>query len=119
MRLEMRRAPKQLGSRRWPPWLRWFDSNPSAAFKQIEKSSQDVPASGLPATTDLLGRDSSGACEWERHASFKNLVRQLLHETSVNPGFGSRLDFCPEFTKPDSLKVRLMGTPKNHRSPPA
>jgi hypothetical protein len=31
----------------------------------------------------------------------------------------SRLELCSEFTKPASLCIRLMGTPKNHRSPPA
>jgi len=30
-----------------------------------------------------------------------------------------RLEFCSEFTKPHSLTIREMGTPKNHRSPPA
>lgn len=29
-----------------------------------------------------------------------------------------RLEFCVELTKPDSLTIREMGTPKNHRSPP-
>jgi|SRR6185295_17778131 hypothetical protein len=31
----------------------------------------------------------------------------------------NRLKFTPEFTKPASLIIRLAGTPKNHRSPPA
>src|SRR6185295_12551697 len=35
------------------------------------------------------------------------------------PSGASRLEFCSEFTKPDSLCIHLMGTPKNHRSPPA
>lgn len=38
---------------------------------------------------------------------------------SQKPTATMRLEFCPEHTKPDSLRIRLMGTPKNHRSPPA
>ena len=30
----------------------------------------------------------------------------------------SRLVFCPEFTKPDYLKLRLSATPQSYRSPP-
>ncbi len=30
-----------------------------------------------------------------------------------------RLEYCAEFTKPDSLRIRLLGTPKSYRSPPA
>lgn len=30
-----------------------------------------------------------------------------------------RLAFCTEYTKPDSLRIFLFGTPHNHRSPPA
>ncbi len=45
-------------------------------------------------------------------------VRTLLHRHLTAPGLTTRLDFCTEFTKPDSLKIRMMGTPKNHRSPP-
>ena len=30
-----------------------------------------------------------------------------------------RLEYCAEFTKPDSLQIRLPGTPQNYRSPPA
>ena len=41
----------------------------------------------------------------------------MLCVTQALPG--TRLDFCSEFTKPDSLCIRHMGTPKNHRSPPA
>jgi hypothetical protein len=31
----------------------------------------------------------------------------------------SRLAFCTEYTKPDSLRIFLFATPHNHRSPPA
>jgi len=31
----------------------------------------------------------------------------------------SRLDLCAEYTKPFYLRIRLLGTPQNHRSPPA
>jgi hypothetical protein len=46
-------------------------------------------------------------------------TRELLGLRPVHPPVGSRLDYCAEFTKPDSLKIRLTGTPKSHRSPPA
>lgn len=47
---------------------------------------------------------------WQEH-------RSLAAQTKL-PAL-SRLELCTEFTKPASLCIRLMGTPKNHRSPPA
>jgi len=46
-------------------------------------------------------------------------VLTVLAMSSTNPLVRWRLEYCVEFTKPDALCIRLMGTPKNHRSPPA
>jgi hypothetical protein len=51
--------------------------------------------------------------------AIRESVRHLLDLRPHLPVAGSRLDYCVEFTKPDSLKIRLTGTPKSHRSPPA
>jgi hypothetical protein len=48
--------------------------------------------------------------------------RNPLHQGAVHSHrriMATRLELCTEFTKPDSLCIRSMGTPKNHRSPPA
>ncbi len=52
-----------------------------------------------------------------KHPDEPQKIWSLLCLTQPLPG--NRLDFCAEFTKPDSLCIRHMGTPKNHRSPPA
>lgn len=80
----------------WPPW-------PGL-------SSPALPACGCSGSTLAAGAD-----EGFPYA----LVRSLRLQRLIAPGMTTRLDFCTEFTKPDSLKIRLMGTPKNHRSPPA
>ena len=138
MRLEMRRPAKQSALRRWPPWILMaalvgvstvdlilpapchLESKHPAAFKQFESSPHGVPATGHQPLASDLRRSSSGAMERERGSGLLlGLIRQLLDQPVIYPGSGSRLDYCSEFTKPDSLRIRLMGTPKNHRSPPA
>lgn len=99
--------------------LRLFNSDVPVAF-QFEQATSDHE---LPSTQDLTAKRSldgkSGSCEHVRERSSDHgLIRDLLHQAPVNPGFGSKLDLCSEFTKPDSLVIRSMGTPKNHRSPP-
>jgi hypothetical protein len=143
MRLEMRRVAMHFATRRWPPWVlvgaicafsvadatlstldedwaRYSISDQPAAFKQFENQSHGMPASGRQSATNVSRRSSPRMSDPEQGSSFlRGQVWDLLHQPRVNPGLGSRLDFCSEFTKPDSLKIRLMGTPKNHRSPPA
>ena len=46
----------------------------------------------------------------------QQLWKFLLH---AKPVVAHRLDYCAEFTKPDSVCMRSLGTPKSHRSPPA
>ena len=99
--------------------LRLFNSDVPLAF-QFEKVTPDHE---LPSTQDLTskGARSGRPGSWERareRSSDHGLIRDLLHQAPVNPGFASKLDLCSEFTKPDSLVLRSMGTPKNHRSPP-
>src|ERR1051325_6864603 len=99
-----------------------FDSGQPVAFHQCEKSSQsgDLPAGGHVAAIKGSGRAFSWA--WERcrdKSSDHGVTRDLLHQRPVKPGVTMKLDFCSEFTKPGSLVIRSMGTPKNHRSPPA
>ena len=58
-------------------------------------------------------RDGGGGPRSRRIPLFQGAIhshRQIM---------ATRLELCTEFTKPDSLCIRLMGTPKNHRSPPA
>ena len=62
----------------------------------------------------LLGNGSEFSSEPESK-SFGHLFFSAYPKVSAP----SRLESCTEFTKPDSLCIRLMGTPKNHRSPPA
>jgi hypothetical protein len=138
----MKRSAKPSSDLRWPPWvpigawlvlsiahasllpaldevlLRHLGSAPPAALKRLEKSPEGVP---VPSRSAAVARRTSCGSEGRiREASFpQGLVRDLLHRTSLNPRSGSPLEFCAEYTKPDSLKIRLMGTPKNHRSPPA
>lgn len=66
-----------------------------------------LPSPGIHAQTA-----TSGA-----HVDEKLKLWTLVIHPKPLPG--SRLDFCAEFTKPASLCIRSMGTPKNHRSPPA
>jgi hypothetical protein len=99
--------------------LRLFNSDVPVAF-QFEKA---IPDHDLPGTQDLTAKNvrTGKSGSWERareRSSDHGLIRDLLHQAPVNPGFASKLDLCSEFTKPDSLVIRSMGTPKNHRSPP-
>jgi hypothetical protein len=99
-----------------------FHSDLVVAFHQCEKSSQ---SGDLPAGDHVAGIKGSGRAfswVWERcrdKSSDHGVTRELLHQRAVKPGVTLKLDFCSEFTKPGSLVIRSMGTPKNHRSPPA
>lgn len=99
-----------------------LDSDHAVAFHQCEMSSQ---SGGLPAGGCVPGvktSDRAFSWAWERcrdKSSDHGVTRDLLHQTPVKPGATLKLDFCSEFTKPGSLVIRSMGTPKNHRSPPA
>ena len=100
--------------------LRLFNSGVPVAV-HLEKPSADHE---LPSTQDLTAKSirgaKSGSEERARERSSDHgLIRDLLHQAPVNPGFGSKLDRCSEFTKPAYLVIRSRGTPKNHRSPPA
>ena len=98
-----------------------LDSNQSVAFHQCDTSSQsgEMPTGGEPGAK-ASGRTSSWALERCRDKSSDHgVMRELLHRRPVKPGVTLKLDFCSEFTKPGSLVIRSMGTPKNHRSPPA
>jgi len=142
VRLEMRRLTRRFSELHWPPWiligawvglsvldisslraldedwLRYLGSDQPLAHQNIEPFSKGTPIPGSGST--VVQRASSTSLDRIREASFPlRLAQELLHQPLVNTGSGSRLDFCAEFTKPDSLKIRLMGTPKNHRSPPA
>jgi hypothetical protein len=138
----MRRAPRTAPSRRRISWLfaaslivlpvvdgflspelsALFDLDQPVAFHHSEKSSQ---SGDVPATGNVLGvkaSRSSFSWAWERcrdKSSDHGVTRDLLHQRPMKPGMTLKLDFCAEFTKPGSLVIRSMGTPKNHRSPPA
>ncbi len=45
-------------------------------------------------------------------------LEEWTRASQSRPQSGSRLNYCAEFTKPDSLCLRRMGTPVNHRAPP-
>jgi hypothetical protein len=72
------------------------------------------PKSGLLYVVDSDVRPDIGVTS---HGS--PAMRLWLEVEVQKPLVSSRLQFCSEFTKPDSSCIRLMGTPKNHRSPPA
>lgn len=98
---------------------RLLDSDVPVAF-HFEESTSDHE---LPSTQNLTAKNAGSAKAGfgeraRERSSDHGLIRDLLHQAPVNPGFGSKLDLCSEFTKPDSLVIRSMGTPKNHRSPP-
>jgi hypothetical protein len=100
--------------------LRSLSSDAPVAF-HFEESTSDHE---LPSTQNLTAKNAGSAKarfgeRVRERSSDHGLIRDLLHQAPVNPGFGSRLDRCSEFTKPASLVIRSMGTPKNHRSPPA
>lgn len=61
----------------------------------------------------VLSRDDAGRSA-ERFTAPRVLAPEL-----PNPLGSCRLEYCAEYTKPGSLCIRRMGTPKNHRSPPA
>ena len=99
--------------------LRFINSDVPVAF-QFEEGTPDHE---LPSPQDLTAKGvrHGKPGSWERvreRSSDHGLIRDLLHQAPVNPGFASKLDLCSEYTKPDSLVIRSMGTPKNHRSPP-
>lgn len=105
---------------RHPEALRLLNSAVPVAY-HFEKPASDHD---LPNVRDLASKclrtSKPGILDRSRERSLDHGLHPiLLHQTPVNPGFASRLDFCSEFTKPDSLVIRSMGTPKNHRSPPA
>lgn len=78
-----------------------------------------LPTRGQEFTAKTLLRSLPGA--WERsreRPSDHGSTRDLRCPQTATPGFASKLDSCSEFTKPNSLVIRSMGTPKNHRSPP-
>jgi hypothetical protein len=100
--------------------LRLLNSAVPVAFQQFEKSTPDQN----PGKPDLSAKsprraDSSFAERTRDQSAKQGPTRDLLQQAPINPGFASKLDLCSEFTKPDSLVIRSMGTPKNHRSPPA
>lgn len=143
MGLGMKRTAKRSGARRWTSvvlatvvmglpvagatgsslaelWLRHCMSDEPVAFKHVDTSSEGMPVSGSPAGKEARRREYSRDPERKApDASLAGLARDLLHHPGTFTLPGSRLDYCSEYTKPDSLKIRLMGTPKNHRSPPA
>ena len=99
--------------------LRLFNSDLPVAF-HFEESTSDQE---LPSTQNFTAKNAGSAKarldeRARERSSDHGLIRDLLHQAPVNPGFASKLDLCSEFTKPDSLVIRSMGTPKNHRSPP-
>jgi len=125
VRLEMRRPEKQLTILRWPPWgwtavlliLPAFDPGwtggestaPCSPHSPLASKPFESPSRQLDLALENSGESSI----------LLNSVWELLELPAIHPGDGSKLDLCAEFLKPDSLKIRMMGTPKNHRSPPA
>ncbi len=100
--------------------LRGAGRDRSMALQRLALTPKDSPVADPPSAA-LIAR-LTPARRLERSfasPSVQGLTRHLLHQPMVNPSPHSRLAFCSEFTKPDSLRIRLMGTPKNHRSPPA
>jgi len=127
VRLEMKRPAKQITILCWPPWavIAVLLTLPVIGLTCSDEGWTARFASNQPEDTKQFPMVRSStmtltALEELREASFVHgLMRELLDSPTINPGIGSKLDLCAEFSKPDSLKIRLMGTPKNHRSPPA
>lgn len=101
-------------------WLHHSTTDDAVVSERVEKSSENVPVPVQPTKAEVARRNSVRSLERTPvGSSLQGLTRDLLDQRGMSPGPTTRLDFCSEFTKPDSLKIRLMGTPKNHRSPPA
>lgn len=89
----------------------------TAALARIEKGAPETPATAQEFSAGTLRH---GACGRSTEKSHPPGSKKGLLCAPPDPGaLSSRLDRCTEFTKPDSVCIRLMGTPKNHRSPPA
>jgi len=90
------------------------------AQQRVEKQ---VPDQHFPGAQDLTAKAPRRAVSvfWTRtrdRRSAPGPLRDLLQRAPAIPGFASRLDLCPAFTKPGSLLLHSPGTPQNHRSPP-
>ncbi len=83
---------------------------PNAPLPRNESPrSSDFRKTGNRTTLDSHGGGSSLVCVRRLHVD--------LHAGEMSPS--KRIEYCAEYTKPKSLKIRLLGTPQNHRSPPA
>jgi hypothetical protein len=88
-----------------------------ATCARIEKSTQEVPATSQDFTRQSP-RKSCAADRGDERGHPPGLKQELLCVLPNPFATFSRLESCSEFTKPNSLKICLTGTPKNHRSPP-
>jgi len=137
MRLQTKRAAAPSAARRWTAAAlaavvlglgaadanaAWIDAGalppPGPSPREFRPATESAPAI-QPTAVVVLRRTFSPSYELVPSGPPLRLARELLHEAAADALPGSRLDFCAEFTKPDSLRMELMGTPKNHRSPPA
>ncbi len=86
------------------------DPSPSTPSRLIK---QGWPRKGLPRFAATAEPVSINCQKLEDHQKLWTFIAPLP------PTDGGSLDYCAEFTKPASLCIRSMGTPQNHRAPPA
>jgi len=85
-------------------------------------SPQPAPKSRSERSEVAVARKSARQVDWNTLGR----TRRSSPRCQQTPDLASRpidcrprLAYCTEFTKPDSLRIFLFGTPHNHRSPPA
>lgn len=90
-----------------------------SAFECEDDGSEQSPDQADCLFSKTPRKPASGSWERSREkAPEGGSARELLNPNPVKPCLATRLQFCAEYTKPKSIKIGLLGTPKNHRSPP-
>ncbi len=101
-------------------WLRLLEASAPRCHEELQRDSKTSPSVKHGWFRKALLPKTAAAVQVT--AGCKRLEERTAHAVDLAPQPplpGTRLDFCSEFTKPASLCLRSMGTPKNHRSPPA
>lgn len=101
-----------------PPCPQTFNARGPGALPPQNPGGSHMERSDIVLVRRTDKRDpckSSGDGRWRLRGTIPSLLTVGLLPALPR----TRLESCPEYTKPDSLRVYLFATPHNHRSPPA